>query len=132
MNPAKLLSRHTLKNGLVLEFLDLSRPLVGDRWQVVVEARVAVAVSGDHLPADLIPQLAQIIPVLGEEVVFTKQEVRQFVSATEMAALLAEVQEQLLASLRNYLGHPEFAPRLIRKKYADLQEIKKLAAFRES
>lgn len=125
MNPVKLLARHDLKNGLVLEFRDLSRPLAGDRWQVVVEARVAVAVTEENLLEDLRPQLAKIIADLGEEMVFTKQEVRNFVAAGEVPALLAEVQEQLLSSLAGYLGHPEFAPRFIRKKYADYQGIQR-------
>ncbi|MBI4643304.1 MAG: hypothetical protein HY790_10765 [Deltaproteobacteria bacterium] len=122
MNPVKLLSQHTLKNGLVLEFWDLSRAVAGDRWQVVVEARVAVAVTPENLPPDLRPQSAQIITALGEESVFIKQEARNFVAASEMAAQLAQITEQLLSSLRGYLGHPEFAARFIRKKYADYQE----------
>jgi len=119
MNPEKLLSRHPLKNGLALEFWDLSRPMLGDRWQVVVEARVAIPVSGDTLPAELRPQLSQVISALGQEVVFVKQEVRNFVDTGEMAGLLKLIEEHLLASLKAYLGHPEFAARFIRKKFAD-------------
>lgn len=122
MNPAKLLSRHTLNNSLVLEFWDLSRPVAGDRWQVVVEARVAAAVTAESLPPDLRPQSAQIVTALGEEAVFIKQEVRNFVAASELASQLARITEQLRASLRGYLGHPEFAARFIRKRYADYQE----------
>ncbi|MEW6660575.1 MAG: hypothetical protein AB1424_18190 [Thermodesulfobacteriota bacterium] len=121
MNPEKLLSRHPLKNGLSLEFWDLSRPLLGDRWQVVVEARVAIPVSGETLPAELGPQLSQVISALGKELVFAQQEVRNFVDTGEMAGLLKQIEEQLLASLKAYLGHPEFAARLIRKKLADQQ-----------
>jgi hypothetical protein len=124
MNPEKLLSRHSLKNGLALEFWDLSKPMVGDRWQVVVEARVAVAVTADTLPADLRAQEGQISAALGAEVVFTKQEVRTFVAADEMADILKLIQEQLLVSLRAYLGHPDFAARFIRKKFTDQQREK--------
>jgi hypothetical protein len=124
MNPEKLLSRHPLKNGLSLEFWDLSKPMVGDRWQVVVEARVAIAVTADTLPADLRPQAGQVMAALGEEVFFNKQEVRTFVAAGEMAAILKQIEEQLLASRRAYLGHPDFAPRFIRKKHGDQQREK--------
>jgi len=122
MNPVKLLSSHTLQNGLVLEFWDLSRPVAGDRWQVVVEARVAIAVTTRNLPPELRPQSAPIISALGEEVGFIKQEVRNFVAAEAVPAILAEIQDQLLSSLSAYLGHPEFAARFIRKKYTDYQE----------
>lgn len=124
MNPEKLLSRHTLRNGLLLEFWDLSRPLAGDRCQVVVEARVAIAVTADTLPAELRAQEGQVIAALGEKMVFTKQEVRNFVAAGEMADILKLIEEQLLTSLRGYLGHPDFAARFIRKKYADQQREK--------
>jgi hypothetical protein len=124
MNPEKLLSQHSLRNGLSLEFWDLSRPLAGDRWQVVVEARVAVAVTADTLPPDLLAQGGQVTAALGQEVVFTKQEVRNFVAAAAVADILKLIQEQLLTSLRGYLGHPDFAARFIRKKYADQQREK--------
>jgi hypothetical protein len=120
----KLLSRHDLKNGLHLEFYDRSRPVAGDRWQVVVEARVVVAVTAGNLPPDLRPQTAQVIAALGPEAVFAKEEVRNFVAAEEMEAILAEIEKQLFSSLSAYLGHPEFAPRFIRKKYADHQKTK--------
>jgi len=123
MQPAKLLSRRDLENGLILEFWDLSRPLAGDRWQVVVEIRVPVAVTPENLPADLRPQGEQVIAALGAEVVFVKQEERHFVAAADVPNLLAQVQEQLHSSLAAYLGHPEFAPRFIRKMYADNQGL---------
>lgn len=122
MNSEKLLSRHTLKNGLLLEFWDLSRPMLGDRSQVVVEVRVAIAVTADTLPAELRPQLGQVTATLGQEVVFAKQEVRNFVDNAEIPNLLRLIEEQLLVSLHDYLGHPEFAARFIRKKYTDRQK----------
>lgn len=122
MDPDKLLSRHTLNNGLVLEFWDLSRPMLGDRWQVVVEARLPITVAADTLPPELRPHLDQVIQALGPELNFTKQELRHFVDAQDMNGLLQEIEAQLLASLGNYLGHPEFAPRLIRKRFAEHQE----------
>jgi hypothetical protein len=124
MNPEKMLSRHPLKNALALEFWDRSRPMLGDRWQVVVEARVAVPVSEDTLPPELHSQSSQVIAALGKEVVFAQQEVRNFVDTGEMAGLLQQIEEQLLASLQAYLGHPQFPARFIRKKFADQQREK--------
>jgi hypothetical protein len=120
----KLLSRHDLKNGLVLEFYDRSRPVAGDRWQLVVEARVMVAVTEQNLPPELRPQAAQVIAALGAEAVFAKDEVRNFVAGEEMADVLSDIEKQLFSSLSAYLGHQEFAPRFLRKKYADYQKSK--------
>lgn len=125
MEPAKLLSRENLKNGLILEFWDQSRLLTGDRWQVAVEIRLPVAVTPETLPPELRSQGEQVRAALGAEVVFIKQEERIFVEAGEIPALLAQLQEQLRSSLAAYLAHPEFAPRFIRKKYAEHLEIKK-------
>ena len=125
MEPAKLLSRENLKNGLILEFWDLSRPLTGDRWQVMVEIRVPVAITPETLPPELGPQGDAVSAALGTEVVFIKLEERIFVAAGEVPALVAQLQEQLRSSLAAYLAHPEFAPRFIRKKYADHLELKK-------
>ena len=122
----KLLSRQNLANGLVLEFWDRSRPLTGDRWQVVVEIRVPVAVTPETLPPELRPQQDLVSAALGAEVVFIKLEERHFVADGEIPALLAQLQEQLSSSLAAYLAHPEFAPRFIRKRYADYQERKKI------
>ena len=126
MTSEKLLSRQNLANGLVLEFWDRSRPLTGDRWQVVVEIRVPVAVTPETLPPELRPQGDLVSAALGAEVVFIKLEERHFVADGEIPALLAQLQEQLSSSLAAYLAHPEFAPRFIRKRYADYLERKKI------
>jgi len=122
MNSEKLQTRHALANGLFLQFWDLSRPMIGDRCQLVLEIRVAVPITAGLLAPDLRPQLDRIIAALGEAPVFTKQEVRNFVAAGDAASLLKQIEEQLLASLRAYLGHPDFPGKFIRKRYAEHQE----------
>jgi len=54
MTESLLLSR-LLPNGLTLEFFDLSRPMAGDRWQVILEVRLPIAVSAATLPPDQEP-----------------------------------------------------------------------------
>lgn len=122
MSPERLLSRHPLKNGLTLEFWDLSRQAAGDRWQVVCEARVVVPVIVAHLPPELQPKLAEVTGALGPEVTFAKQEVRNFVAEGEMVPLLQKMQSWLLRSLETYLSHREFALRFIARKFNDFKE----------
>jgi hypothetical protein len=122
MRPEKLLSRHALSNGLTLEFWDQSHPTAGDRWQVAAKARIAMPVIPAHLPPELQDRLEEVRAALGSEAVFAKQEIRIFVAAGEVPGLLKQIEADLLASLRRYLGHPEFAPRFIRRKYQDFQE----------
>lgn len=68
MRAEKLISRHPLDNGLTLEFWDLSRPMIGDRWIVVLEARIAVAIGPATLPPELQDREAEVVLGLGPEV----------------------------------------------------------------
>ncbi|MEW6388364.1 MAG: hypothetical protein AB1491_12690 [Thermodesulfobacteriota bacterium] len=122
MSEEGIISRYPLANGLVLEFRDRSRPMAGDRRQVVLEARVAIPLNAATLPPELLPHLAEITAALGTEAIFTKQEVRHFIPETEAAKLLQEMAAGLLKSLQDYLSHPDFASRFIRKKVAEYQE----------
>lgn len=121
----KVLSRRDLPNGLTLEIWDVSRQAAGDRWQVVVEIRVAVPVTADNLPPELKEQVAEVQAGLGLSARFTKQEVRNFVAEGEVAGLLDKIQAELLDSTQAYLGHPQFAPRFLRKRYLEIQEHRK-------
>jgi hypothetical protein len=119
MSPEKLLARHSLANGLCLEVWDRSRPVAGDRWRVVLEARIAVAVTPATLPPELLPEASAVRAALGAEVVFSRREERNFIAAGEVPALLKEMGSRLLALVPAYLGHPDFASLFIRKKYAE-------------
>lgn len=122
MTTKSLLLRRSLPNGLLLELYDRSRPMAGDRWQVILEVSVPIPVNEAALPADLKERAPEVIAALGPEIIFTQQEIHHFVDAREVSALLQEMQERLLQGLSDYLGHPNFAGRYIRKKFAEYQE----------
>jgi hypothetical protein len=119
------LFRTSLANGLVLEFYDRSRTMAGDRRQVVLELRLPISVSAATLPPDLKNRFQEVITALGQEILFTKQEVRHFVDAREVPAILQEMQTRLWEGLKDYLGHPDFAGRYIRKRFVEHQEQQK-------
>ena len=123
MNSPQLLARHPLANDLTLEFWDHSRPLVGDRRFVCLVARIAVPVRTETLPPSLQGQAAQVMGALGEEIVFSHEEARNFIAASEAPALLKDMQDRILALASGYFGHADFAGRLIRKKFAERQEL---------
>lgn len=125
MPSEKVLTREALPNGLTLEFWDLSRPTAGDRWQVAVEIRLAVPVTSDNLPPELKDKAGEISAALGPSVLFNKQEVRHFVAEGEVAGLINKIVEDLLNSTKAYLGHPQFAPRFLVKKFLKFQETRK-------
>jgi hypothetical protein len=119
MKSEKIVSRHPLANGLTLEVFDQSRPVAGDRWLVVLEARIKVPVTVEALPGELKSRVDQVTAALGEEIVFERRDERNFIGAAEVPAVFKDMTERLLELAPGYLGHPEFAPRIIRKKYAE-------------
>jgi hypothetical protein len=125
MNSAKLMSRHLLNNGLTLEFWDYSRPLAGDRWFVLLEVRIAMPIRLDTLPPELRGQADQVKETLGDEIVFSQKNERNFIAATEAPKILKDMQASFLDMAPRYFGHPDFAPRFIRGKFAAKQELQR-------
>ena len=123
MNSARLLNRHTLDNGLSLEFWDHSRPLVGGRQFVCLMATIAIPVRAETLPPELEGQAAQVVEALGEGIVFSQMIERNFIGASEAPTILQDMQTRILALVPGYFGHAEFAARFIRKKWAERQEL---------
>jgi len=125
MNSPRLLARHTLDNGLALEFWDHSRPLVGDRRFVCLEARIAIPLRAETLPPELKAQAVQVAEALGEEIIFSQRQERNFIAASEAPALLQDMQDRILALAPGYFGHADFAARVIRKNFAERQTLEK-------
>lgn len=124
MNSPRLLDRHPLDNGLTLEFWDHSRPLVGDRCYVNLEARIAIPVRAEKLPAELQAHAALVAEALGEEIIFSRSEARNFIAASEALALLRDMQDRMVALAPGYFGHADFAAGFIRKKFAEKQALR--------
>jgi hypothetical protein len=123
MNSPRLLYRHTLDNGLTLEFWDHSRPLVGDLTLVCLLARIAIPVRAETLPPELKPRAAQVVEALGEEIIFTQKQERNLIAASLAPGVLKDMQDRMLALASGYFGHAEFAARYIRKKCAERPEF---------
>lgn len=115
------LFRQNLPNGLTLEFYDCSRPMAGDRWQVILEVRLPVPVTAATLPPDLRDRADEVLTALGPEIFFVKKEMRHFIDIREVPGALQEMQTRLWEGLKNYVGHPDFAGRYIHTKFAELQ-----------
>ena len=62
---------------------------------------------------------------LGEEIIFSQEESRNFIAASLAPGLLQDMQDRILALAPGYFGHADFARRLIRKKFAERQALEK-------
>jgi hypothetical protein len=118
MKPARLMARHSLKNGLTLEFWDHSRPVAGERWVVVLETRIAIPVRADTLAPEMKTDAAQVVRALGEEVIFSQREERNFIAKSEVSVVLKDMQDRMIALAPAYFGHADFAAGFIGKTYA--------------
>ena len=125
MNSERLISRHPLNNGLTLEFWDHSRPIAGDRWFVLIEVRIAIPIKPDALPPELQGQADQVKGALGDEIIFSHKDERNFISATEAPKILKDMQDRFLDMAPGYFGHPDFAARFIRGKFTEKQELQR-------
>jgi len=129
MNPEKLLSRHSLDNGLTLNLWDYSRPVAGDRWYVALEARIAIPVNQDTMPPELSRETAAVAAALGPELNFSQRDERNFIAAQEVPGLLKEMAARPLDLAARYFGRPDFPRKLIRQKYAQHLESRRGQGF---
>jgi hypothetical protein len=122
--PKKLIETITLPNGLVLELWDKSRPMVGDRWLVSLQAKVEVPVLPEYFSTMNNSEQAylDLLAAYGDPLVFTQEKTRHFVDENNLKKVLAELCQRFKDNLVYYLGNPRFASLYVLKKYGDLQD----------
>jgi len=116
-----LLKKIELKNGLTLEFIDVSRKVAGDRYRVALKTRVVVPVQETWFSREdaARPDLADIIAKAGNTVVFEQQKERNFVDEQEMPDVLKSMMAVAEDYGVRYIGHPDFPKKLIIKRYQE-------------
>ena len=107
-----------LKNQLTLELIDASRKIAQDRWQVVLIAKVDVPVDPAIAAIDEI-DWKDLTAVLGSSVVFAQKRERNFVADEAKDAVFQTLCDNFKETLKDYLGHPEFAKRFILGRYSE-------------
>jgi hypothetical protein len=108
-----------------LEFWDYSRPIAGNRWFVLLEVRITILIRPDNLPPELRGQEDQVKEALGDEIIFSHKDERNFISATEAPKILKHMQDRILEMAPGYFGHPDFAAGFIRRKFLEKQELQR-------
>lgn len=107
-----------LGNGLILEILDRSKQIAGDRWFVSLVARVETEVrpelfEGDEISED---QIRGIRALAGETSCYQYEDQRNFVDETEKDRVLKALKERFLDTNLKYLSCPDFPKKLILSK----------------
>ena len=96
-----------LDNGLALELYDHSKTLVGDRWTVILTARVEVEVADPKAAAEL-----------GERITYEQKRERVFVDDRAKGEVFGELRTSFLNSQQAYLSRPDFAERFVLRQLA--------------
>ncbi len=121
--PGQLVESITLKNGLILEIWDYSRPLAGDRWLVGMLAQIVVEAPKEAFSREEFYEI-----FLEEEegrVYYRHRKERTFVDKREKDVIFQHLKDHFLDVALNYLSHPSFRERLISAEVA-LFERRKL------
>ena len=107
-----------LGNGLILEILDSSKQIAGDRWFVSIVARVETDVRPELFEGEAISesQIKGIQALAGEKVSYQYKIQRNFVDETEKESVLNALKEQFLDTNLKYLSSPDFPKKLMLSK----------------
>ncbi len=122
----KIIEKKKLENGLILVLVDRSRKIAGDRWLVKFAAEIKIPVrdvltgAGASSTADV----DKIADLLGDEVIHTYEDERNFIDDSEKDAVLDGMLDSYLNTSFAYLSNPEFPRRFVLREYGRALEKK--------
>lgn len=94
-----------LENGLTLELYDHSRRLVGDRWNVILTARIDIEVED-----------AEAAATLGPSITYEQRRQRVFVDDGAKGAAFGELRASFLSNQQAYLARADFGERFVQRQ----------------
>jgi len=117
----RLIDKIKLENGLTLELYDRSKHAAGDLWLVSFLACMEVGVEREYFEDQDSSNLSfdAIRKAVGDKVTYRYEKTRNFIKETEKDEVLKGLKERFLSATLGYLSSPEFALKLILKKYQD-------------
>jgi hypothetical protein len=120
----KLLEKIILPNGLLLELWNNSRLLAGDRWLVLLVAKVEVPVLPEYFSTLDNGEQAyrDLVDSHGDPLVFIQEKAKHFVDGRKTEETITGLCQRFKDNLIGYLGNPKFAPQYVLKKYGDLRD----------
>ncbi|MCX5881714.1 MAG: hypothetical protein NTU74_07915 [Deltaproteobacteria bacterium] len=125
MTEEKLISTIPLENDLLVSFYNESKKIAGDRWQVVVIARIQIVTDQVHFTRMDPEKRSEIIQVVGKQINYEKKLIRNFVGEKQKEEIVKAMFESFLQITRPYFSHRQFAERFVLKTYADSLEKRK-------
>lgn len=116
---SRLIKKIILENGLPLEMFDCSRPVAGDRWQIVFEIRIEVALRPEYFSDTSLSDVAfeDALSLLGDSTVYHYRKERNFIAEQEKKTVLENMETDYLEANLGYFSSPEFPAGLIQGNY---------------
>ncbi len=121
----KLLNTISLENDLLISFYDESRKIAGDRWQVILTAKIQILTDQVQFTRMDPKKRSEILQVVGENVNYEKKLIRNFVGEKQKEETITALYESFLQITRPYFSHRQFAERFVLKTYADSLDKRK-------
>ena len=108
-----------LRNGLKLNFYDISRKLAGDRWYVGLIARFDIPLVDSLLTNQHLSHYSveAIRNALGESVRFKQKRERHYIDEREKDDLVNSLMDSFIKRALNYLSHPDFPGKYVLKEF---------------
>ena len=125
MTENKIISAISLENDLLISFYDESRKIAGDRWQVILTARIQIVTDQVQFTQVDPEKRSEIIQAVGRQVNYEKKLIRNFVGDKQKEETVKALYDSFMQIARPYLSRREFAERFILKTYADSLEKRK-------
>ena len=123
----KLIKTIELRNGLKLDFYDISRKLAGDRWYVGVIARIDIPLIDSLLTNQHLSHFSieEIRTALGESVCFQQKRERHYIDEREKDDLLNDLMDSFIKRTLNYLSLPDFPGKYVLKEFQAYRKRKR-------
>jgi hypothetical protein len=108
-----------LRNGLKLDFYDISRKLAGDRWYVGLIARIDIPLIDSLLTNQHLSHysIEEIRNALGKSVRFQQKRERHYIDEREKDDLLNDLMDSFIKRTINYLSLPDFPDKYVLKEF---------------
>ena len=115
----KLIKTIELRNGLKLDFYDISRKLAGVRWYVGVIARIDIPLIDSLLTNQHLSHFSieEIRTALGESVCFQQKRERHYIDEREKDELVNSLMDSFIKRTLNYLSLPDFPGKYVLKEF---------------